>query len=206
MGGRDRARLPGRRRARGLSLLEMLVVFLLVTFLGTLLIQGFGFFLGKYDTVRRAHREASLETLHHRWFASTVAGMIPYRQADRSFVGNASSFYGVTLQPLAARSGIPVRARWFIDPEAAPSVVTYEEESLVAGRPAIRWPVLTAEGEVLSFRYADASQRWHVAWPPRDTVDRIPSMVSLVSETGALLWLGRPGLFPEPVQHFREPI
>ena len=198
--------MTGRSRARGLSLLEMLVVFLLATLLGTLLIQGFGFFLGKYETVRRAHRESSAETLHQRWFASTVAGMVPYRQPDRSFVGDATAFRGVTLQPLAERSGIPVRARWFIDPEATPSVVTYEEERLEPGTAPIRWPVLRAEGEVLSFRYADADNRWHLAWPPRDTLDRVPRMVGLVSETGATVWLARPELHPEPVQHFREPL
>lgn len=195
-----------KKSAQGLTLLEMLVVFMLVAFLGTLLIQGFGFFLGKYDTVRRAHRESSIASLHQRWFASTVAGMVPYRQQERSFAGDATSFQGVTLQPLAARSGIPVRARWFIDPEAPPSVVTYEEESLVPGVDPIRWPVLTASGDVLSFRYADADNRWHVAWPPRDATDRVPHLVGLISETGATVWLGRVDLYPEPVQHLREPL
>ena len=198
--------MSARKAVRGLTLLEMLVVFLLATLLGTLLIQGFGFFLGKYDTVRRAHRDSSTETLHQRWFASTVAGMVPYRQEGRSFAGDATAFQGVTLQPLAERSGVPVRTRWFIDPDAVPSVVTYEEERLEPGTAPIRWPVLHAEGEVLSFRYADADHRWHVAWPPRDTLDRIPRMVSLVTESGATVWLARADLHPEPVQHFREPL
>ena len=198
--------MGAKKSARGLTLLEMLVVFLLVTLLGTLLIQGFGFFLGKYETVRRAYREASVDTLHQRWFASTVSGMVPYRQSERGFAGNASSFAGITLRPLAAQSGVPVRARWFIDPEAAPSVVTYEEETLDPAMAPVRWPVLTVAGEVLSFRYADADNRWHLAWPPRGVEDRIPRMVSLVSESGATLWLGHLDLDPQPIQHFREPL
>lgn len=195
-----------RKSARGLTLLEMLVVFLLVALLGTLLIQGFSFFLGSYETVRRAYRDASLDTLHQRWFASTVSGMVPYRQPERSFVGDANSFAGITLRPLAAQSGLPVRARWFIDPEAAPPVVTYEEESLDPAMPPVRWPVLATTGEVLSFRYADGGNRWHAVWPPRGVPERIPRMVSLVSETGATLWLGHLDLDPQPVQHFGEPL
>lgn len=205
-----RARAAGptgtKKSAKGLTLLEMLVVFLLLALLSTLLIQGFSFFLGSYETVRRAYRHASLDTLHQRWFASTVSGMVPYRQPNRSFAGDASSFGGITLRPLVQESGVPVRARWIVDPEAAPGVVIYEEEVLAAKAAPVRWPVLTMPDEALSFRYADTENRWHAAWPPRGEEDRIPRMVSLVSESGATLWLARLDLDPLPIQHFREPL
>lgn len=200
-------RRPGSKdSAKGLTLLEMLVVFLLVALLSTLLLQGFSFFLGNYETVRRAHRNATVDTLHQLWFASTVSGMVPYRQPERSFAGDASSFAGITLRPLVQESGVPVRARWFVDPEVAPSVVTYEEENLDTAAVPVRWPVLTVPDETVSFRYADAENRWHVAWPPQGMEDRIPHMVSLVSESGATLWLARLDLDPQPILHFREPL
>ena len=102
-GSRESASLP--RSARGLTLIEMLVVLVLVSLLGTLLIQGTGFFLGKYATVQRVHREASLDELRQHWFVSTLQAMVPSKLETRRFAGDASSFEGVTLQALRAQSG-----------------------------------------------------------------------------------------------------
>ena len=117
-----------RRTASGLTLLEMLVVFVLASLVGTLLIQGTGFFLGQYDTVKRIGREASSEALQQRWFASTVHAMVPYLAADRRFVGDSEFFQGVTIQPLRSRSGIPVAARWSIIAGEAGTAVVYAEQ------------------------------------------------------------------------------
>ena len=112
----------------GLTLLEMLVVFLLASLVGTLLIQGAGFFLGQYDTVKRIGREASSEALQQRWFASTVHAMVPYIAADRRFVGDFDSFQGVTTQALRAPSGVPVAVRWSIVAGEAGTAVVYAEQ------------------------------------------------------------------------------
>ena len=120
--------VSARRTASGLTLLEMLVVFVLASLVGTLLIQGAGFFLGQYDTVKRIGREASSEALQQRWFASTVHAMVPYLATDRRFVGDFGSFQGVTMQPLRARSGVPVAARWSIVAGAAGTAVVYAEQ------------------------------------------------------------------------------
>ena len=120
--------VSARRTASGLTLLEMLVVFVLASLVGTLLIQGTGFFLGQYDTVKRIGREASFEALQQRWFASTVHAMVPYMAADRRFVGDSQSFQGITMQPLRSRSGIPVAARWSIIEGEAGTAVVYAEQ------------------------------------------------------------------------------
>ena len=114
--------------ASGLTLLEMLVVFVLASLVSTLLIQGAGFFLAQYDTVKRIGREASSEALQQRWFASTVHAMVPYLAADRRFDGDSASFQGVTIQPLRARSGIPVAARWSIIAGEEGTAVVYAEQ------------------------------------------------------------------------------
>ena len=117
-----------RRRASGLTLLEMLVVFVLASLIGTVLVQGAGFFLGQYDTVKRIGREASSVALQQRWFASTVHAMVPYRAVDRRFVGDSAAFQGVTMQSLRAPSGLPVAARWSIVAAEAGTAVVYAEE------------------------------------------------------------------------------
>ncbi len=178
----------------GFTLVEMLVVLVLVSLLGTLVIQGTGFFLGQYATVKRSHRESSLATLQQHWFGSTVAAMVPSRLAARRFAGDDHSFEGVTLQPLAAKAGRPVRVRWSIDAGS----VLYTE------RGAQPWTVLSGHDRTLGFQFADSSREWHEAWPPNGSVEYIPRMVRLRSSDGRVLWLARFDLFPEPVPNYRE--
>ena len=141
------------RRARGLTLIEMLVVLVLVSLLGTLLIQGGGFFFGQYATVKRVHRDASLAELRRHWFASTIQAMVPSSREPRRFAGDASAFEGVTLQALAAEPGLPVRVRWFIGDEGgAPSVAYAEEEG-----PPWTVTVLPSGHDALAFEYADSA-------------------------------------------------
>lgn len=190
-------------RCRGLTLIEMLVVLVLVSLLGTLLIQGLGFFLGKYTTAKRVHREASLATLRQHWFISTVQAMVPSHLEARRFAGDASSFEGVTLQPLAADPGLPVRARWSIAAggDGGSAAVVYAQED------GASWTVLVSDEEDLEFQYADSAGRWHDRWPiasgaPRPSTERIPRMVRLVSDARRTLWLASLDLFPEPVPNY----
>ena len=187
------------RTAQGLTLIEMLVVLVLVALLSTLLIQGVGFFLGKYAAVKRVHRESSLATLHQQWFVASVQAMVPSRLDARRFAGDASSFEGVTLQPLAAEPGLPVRARWSIGDDGEPKSVVYAEEG------GTTWTVWTSDGGRLAFQYADSARQWHDRWPvASDTREHIPRMVRLVATNGRTVWLAALDLFPEPIPNYRE--
>ena len=196
---------PGRRRAgnaRGLTLLEMLAVLVLVSLLGVLLIQGTGFFLGKYSTVKRIHRETSLAALRQHWFVSTLQAMLPSDLDARRFMGESASFEGVTLQSLAAEPGLPVRVRWSIDGAGA-SQVLYSEEG---GAP---WTVLASNDEALAFEYADSAGQWHDHWPLASErghapEERIPRMVRLISAADRIRWLAHLDLFPEPVPNYLD--
>ena len=187
------------RIERGLTLIEMLVVLVLVSLLGTLLVQGAGFFLGQYATVKRVQRDATLAELRQHWFVSTLQAMVPSKLEVRRFAGDASSFEGVTLQALAAEPGRPVRVRWSIGGAGGSNAVLYTEGD------AAPWTVLRADDHALAFEYADASRRWHPRWPAADGApERIPRLVRLVSGEGRTLWLARLDLFPEPVPNYRE--
>ena len=180
--------------ARGLTLVEMLVVLVLVSLLGTLVLQGTGFFLDQFATVERIHRDASRTDLRNHWFASTVGAILPSRQAERRFVGESTYFEGVTLQPLAAASGQPSRIRWSIEGDR----VLFAE----SGRQP--WTILGGFDTELSFQYAGLSRQWHDWWSPEETREYIPRMVRLVSSDGRILWLARFELHPEPVANYRE--
>ena len=195
--------MTSRKAVLGLTLIEMLVVLVLVSLLGTLLIQGTGFFLGRYATVSRIHREASHAALGQHWFISSVQAMVPSRLEARRFAGDASSFEGVTLQALAAESGLPVRARWSIAVDGASEIVVYAQEG---GEP---WTVLVSDDGGLAFQYADSTGHWHDRWPTASNArsplrEHIPRMVRLSSHGGGPLWLARLDLFPEPVPNHRE--
>ena len=179
----------------------MLVVLVLVSLLGTLLIQGTGYFLGRYAQVTRVHRDASLAALRQHWFVSTVQTMVPSRVETRQFTGDDTAFEGTTLQPLAAESGLPVRVRWSISGDREGDSVVYTEDG---GEP---WTVLTSgEGDGdLSFEYADATGVWQDHWrAASDARERIPRTVRLVSTEGGTVWLARLELHPVPVPNYRE--
>ena len=184
----------------GLTLLELLVVLVLASLLGTLVIQGTGFFLGRYEAVARDRRVSSLALLQRHWFVSTVRGMVPSFRGGRRFRGGGTSFEGVTLRPLAKQSGRPVPVQWVIDrSDDGSSVVGYAED----GR--AEWTVLTLTEPGVAFQYADSAGRWHDDWPSNDRPTQgIPRMVRLVSEMGRTLWLARTDLFPQPVKNFRD--
>lgn len=184
----------------GLTLLELLVVLVLTSLLCTLVIQGTGFFLGRYETATRVGKTAAMTVLQRHWFASTVEGMVSSLRATRRFQGRETAFEGTTLRPLAAQPGRPTRIRWSIDPnDAEASLVVYAEE----GR--LTWTVLTVREPGLSFEYADAAGRWHERWPlDVRSKQSLPRMVRLVSHAGDEIWVVRPDAFPRPVVNFRD--
>ena len=113
----------------------------LVALLGTLIIQGVGIFLARYDTVQRVVRDAGQAGLQQHWFASSIEGMVPYHQAAIQFKGDATSFSGITTQPLGAESGMPVTVRWSILRNGQSSVLTYSEEPAPTNGGGMDWAV-----------------------------------------------------------------
>lgn len=181
--------------ASGLTLLELLVVLVLASLLGMLVIQGTGFFLGRYERVARVGRAASQAVRQQGWFVSTVQGMVPSFRDNRRFEGESGAFEGLTLRPLATQSGRPTRVRWSIDTGSeGSSAVAYAEEG------GVKWTVLPLPDSNVSFQYADSAGRWHDHWPlDVRSQHAIPNTVRLVSSRGRTVWIARPALFPRPV-------
>ena len=169
-----------------MTLVETLVTFVILGLLGTLLLQAVSFFAARYDNVQRVHRVAALSSLGQNWFASSVRGLVPYGVEARRFAGNATSFEGITLEPLNADPGTPVTARWSIDAEGVSfteadiSVASGAAERDVASGAAqrnvavagdvVQWRVLVGDRAQppeggLFFEYADREGNWHDRWP-----------------------------------------
>ena len=186
-------------RQSGLTLIEMTVVFLLVSLLATLLVQGVGYFLGQYEAVQRFQSRVTSELKSQHWFTQSVRAMIPYHQTSRQFRGEARSLRGISMQGLAAESGLPVEVSWAIsEDEAGGLELNYKEEGMEV------WPIAIPVG-FLSFNYADSEMNWYDRWPPTETTrERIPHMVRVVDAQGAPIWLVKLSFFPTPVIDFRE--
>ena len=192
-----RQRAPPRRSsANGLSLLEMLVVFVLVALLGTLVFQGLAFFSSRYEAVRDRHRDTRQSMLSQHWFVTSVGGLVPYGVEARRFVGTADAFAGITLAPLNADPGMPVQAQWRIVEDAGSRAVRYAENS--AAGDAEEWSVFASSAAELEFQYRDRDKRWHDHWPLQDAREQwIPTGVRLL-RGGRALWLANVETHPIP--------
>ena len=189
--GGSRAALGSRTAMLGLTLVELLVVFVLLGLVSTLLFQGTGFFAARYETVQRLHREGSITGLQQHWFISTVQALVPYGREVRRFRGNATAFEGITLQPLVAEPGMPAGAQWYIDDQDGTRTVIYREErGPYAG--GVEWPVYATAEPGLRFQYADAQGRWRVRWPVDDApTDWLPRAIRLVTPADGTVWVAR---------------
>ena len=190
--GADKRWARGNRaRAIGLTLVEMLVVFVLLGLVSTLLFQGTGFFANRYETVQRLHREGSVTGLQQHWFITTVEAMVPYGRELRRFRGNESAFEGISLQPLVAEPGMPAATRWYIDEQDGIRSVVYREER-GPDTGGAEWPVYTTAEPGLRFQYADAAGQWRARWPVDDApVDWLPQAIRLATPGEGTLWVAR---------------
>ena len=193
------------RRPAGMTLLEMLVVFVLVALLSVLVVQGAGFFMGSYQAVVRANHGTAQDALQRRWFAASVRAMIASQLAVRRFQGAADALEGLTLQPVVGESGLPVKVRWTLrESPSGTAVLVYREGE---GTAAVEWTLPLPEASQappnttgLAFQYADRAGNWQDAWPlPGAPRQRLPRAVRLVAETGEALWFVRLDLHYEPV-------
>ena len=148
----------------------------LLSLLSVLMLQGLGAFVGRYDTVQRVHRDASFAVLQQHWFVTSVRGLVPVGVFARRFQGDASSFQGTTLRPLAAESGMPTRVRWRIEGAARQAVTVAEGD-------ADAWQVLVSDREELAFEYADSDGRVACSMAERRCAGRMDTSHDSVDRT-----------------------
>ena len=148
-------------RCGGLTLVELLVTFVVLSLLVGLVLEGLSLFGARYATVTRHFRAATSETLAQQWFATSVRGIVPYGLATRRFQGNGTSFTGITLEPLHAEPGTPVTVRWSVEDDEVAWTVVYAEYVAIVdpakANPAVEWRVYGTEDVALTFQYAAAA-------------------------------------------------
>lgn len=130
---------------RGFTLLEMLVVILLVSLLASLMMQGFIYMSGTYQTVERRQLRAQQQELFEGWLRDSIHGIVNGVDGtwgkDNQFSGDSASFSGISLGSLAGEpSGTPIKIVWSLEKKNAQTLLRYGEAPLTGG--AMTWYTL----------------------------------------------------------------
>ncbi len=152
------------RYQKGVTLLEMLVVFVFFTLISAILLQGFSYILTLREKAVAQTQLLQTTARQEYWFRSTVRSLT----ADYTniidndlFQGNRKTLTGLSLAALNTYVGVPTRVKWEIENTAQKTSLYYQENK------KIRWEVMSWQGEEGEFSYLDKYGIWHNTWPPQ---------------------------------------
>lgn len=156
----------------GLSLLEVLVVFVLISMISAVLIQGFGYGLALYDRVENRGQRIVVDVLSAKWFRMVNRALVPSTSPGQSLIGDVDGFNSVTMNPLLGSAGTPSKISWQIRND----VLHYVED----GRELEILPLPADAG----IQYLTPAGVWIDSWP-QDRVDYLlPAAVRIRSDSG----------------------
>lgn len=174
-------------RARGFTLLEMLVVLMIAGMTMLLTTQAVGQYQRAHTRAIASERIGREQRMSIDWFRASVRGLqwvdtgaagnvIRFGEADPAmtpFTGDQDGFTATTLAPVLGRQGIPVAQRWEV--ARAPGAATLH---LQEGGQDLALSLPPA-GD-LRFFYLDPEGELHEQWPPRlGTARQLPAAVVL---------------------------
>ena len=157
-------------RERGLSLLELLVVFVIISMVSTAIVQGFGFGLSLYERVQAKSQQHAVDLLSAKWFRLVNQALIPGKTVERSLVGAADGFSAVTVNPLVSQSGTPEVISWRV-----------EEGFLFYTEGENRFSVARVAQDA-SFEYRNPRGEWVRDWPFNEQQPSLPLAIRLIQE------------------------
>lgn len=159
-----------RLRQQGFTLLELLVVFLIVSLIATLLMQGFMYMAGIYGAVERRQVAARSEALVQGWLAESVKGLVNgvdgHALAERRFGGSGQSFRGPALVAITHSGGVtrPLEVEWAFQRQGEALALAYREWPLDT-EPTDWYTVHRWRAGEGRFSYL-VNGEWHNAFPP----------------------------------------
>ncbi len=163
------SRGTGVAHARGLTLVELLVVIVIVATTATLVVQGIGQGLALFQRVGTGQQALYRELMQHDWIRQTLAAAAPPAAGQSAFTGGARRILFTSFRPLLAPEGIPTAVEWSLLEDGA---LEYREQGQTVR--------LTLTRPILRFGYEDMAGSWHEQWPPAEA-DGPPRRVRLAA-------------------------
>lgn len=201
-------------RARGFTLLEMLVALLIAGMALALTTQALGQYQRAHTRATAGERGAREYRLSEAWFREAVRGLYPASregqdgrqavtragtaQSAPRFSGDGDGFTGVTLSPLLAHQGVPVVQHWRVTRSAGRSRLEVEEtgQRIVLALPPARSLVL---------HYVDSEGKLHEQWPP--ALGQWPQLpAAVILELDSDVRAGAPGLIAAAILGPKDPL
>lgn len=175
------------KRARGFTLMEVLVTLIITALAVALMFQALGSF--NHSRVRTAALEGvrDNQSVMAGWIGDTIRGIVavdPRSLAvskkgdpELGLTGDANGFSALTVSPLEAGTGMPTVIRWQVEHGAAGDGLAYRE----AGQQALYLPM----GQSLQFAYLDDKGKLHAQWPPEQGLQQaLPDAIQLTYTEG----------------------
>jgi len=158
-----------RRPSSGFSLLELLVVFVIVSMVSVLILQGLGFGLSLYERVQNRGPELIAKSMAHDWYRQVNASLVAQTKKGESLQGNHFEFRAQTLSPLLGRGGLPVNIQWKID-----------QGSLYYSERGQEFRVLSVDHDA-EFEYLRGDGSWVRSWPVDKESYNLPEAIRIES-------------------------
>jgi prepilin-type N-terminal cleavage/methylation domain-containing protein len=173
------------RAQSGFSLLELLVVFVIVSMVSVLVLQGLGFGLSLYERVRNRGPELTAESMAHDWFRQVNASLLAQNQRGESLVGDRSKFRAKTLNPLIGHVGLPTSIQWQID-----------QGSLYYSENGQELKVLSLDMDA-GFEYLRGDGSWSRFWPVDKDSFNLPKAIRIGFGNASILATVKMRLAPD---------
>lgn len=158
-------------KQRGLTLLELLVVFVIVGLISTLLMQGLGFGLSMLERVHTRSESLKQEVMLRQWFRQVNQSLVAKsEQQGPSLHGDSSYFEATTMNPLVGEPGVSEPIRW----EVEDGLLWYQESDI-----RLQITEMPANSVIV---YRTQAGRWVSDWPLGDDSQLLPSAVAIDSD------------------------
>ena len=179
-------------RSRGFTLLEIIVVLLIMSFISLIMMQGLTHYLKVQERIVVKLSQSHVKYLQSSWLRDAVGGLVSSADPAWAFRGNESGIAGVSIRGLGQSVGIPERLVIRLEKHKVERMLTYygEPELLEPGRFSAYqlkaehqgWPLFAVQTKS-HFEFVDVLGHRHAEWPPKNTrVKGLPEAIVLVNE------------------------
>jgi prepilin-type N-terminal cleavage/methylation domain-containing protein len=161
--------VSSRRRACGLTLVELLVTLVLVSLAVALVTGGIGQASAMLARVTTNQGEVYEELMARAWLRQTIATAVTPAGTRFGLKGNELQLSLWSFRPLLGSEGPPTELAWRARSEGGLEYSEGDQAMTIAALPPLA-----------RFEYQDAQRAWHPQWPVEDKDSALPVRVRVL--------------------------